>query len=131
MKPLVLGLAALALTATSAAADMTLSFKGWGNIPLCTTGRPNKVANPQFVLKGVPEGTNKLVFKLTDLDVRSYNHGGGSVKIKSGGSMKIPSGVFKYKSPCPPSGKHTYEWSVTAKKGSKTLAKAKARKSYP
>lgn len=131
MKFVTIALAALALSATSATAEMSLSFKGWGNIPLCTSGNPNKVGNPEFVLKGVPANTDKLVFKLTDLDVRSYNHGGGTVKIKQGGNMKIPSGLFKYKSPCPPSGKHTYEWSVTAKDGSKTLAKAKAAKQYP
>ncbi|MDU8929272.1 YbhB/YbcL family Raf kinase inhibitor-like protein [Alisedimentitalea sp. MJ-SS2] len=131
MKSLTIALTALALTATSATAEMSLSFKNWGGIPLCTSGNPNKVGNPAFVLKGVPAGTNKLVFKLTDLDVRSYNHGGGTVKIKQGGNMKIPAGVFKYKSPCPPSGKHTYEWSVTAKQGGKTLAKAKAAKKYP
>lgn len=131
MKPLAFGLAALALTATSAAADMSLSFKNWGGIPLCTSGNPNRVGNPEFTLKGVPQGTNKLIFKLTDLDVRSYNHGGGQVKIKSGGNMKIPAGTFKYKSPCPPNGKHTYQWTVTAKKGGKTLAKAGAAKKYP
>lgn len=131
MKPIVFAFAALTLSATSAAAEMSLSFKNWGGIPLCTTGSPNRVGNPEFVLKGVPKGTNKLVFKLTDLDVRSYNHGGGSVKIKQGGTVKIPAGSFKYKSPCPPSGKHTYEWSVSAKNGGKTLAKSKARKKYP
>ena len=131
MKFVAVSLAALVMIATSAAAEMSLSFKGWDDIPLCTSGKPNKVANPEFVLKSVPAGTNKLIFKLTDLDVRSYNHGGGTVAIKSGGSMKIPSGAFKYKSPCPPNGKHTYEWSVTAKQGGKTLAKAKTRNSYP
>jgi len=128
MKPLVLGLATFLLTASTAAAEMTLSFK-WGNIPLCTSGRPNTVANPEFILKGVPAGTTKVVFKLKDLDVPGYNHGGGTVKMKTSG--KLPSGVFKYKSPCPPSGRHTYEWTATAKTGSKTLATAKARRKYP
>ena len=130
MKSVLLAMSAIAVSASAAAADMSVSFK-WGNIPLCTTGNPNRVANPEFVLKGVPKGTNKIVFKLTDLDVRSYNHGGGSIKVKSSGNMKIPSGAFKYKSPCPPNGKHTYEWKVTAKKGGKTLASATSRRKYP
>ncbi|WP_161594587.1 YbhB/YbcL family Raf kinase inhibitor-like protein [Marimonas lutisalis] len=118
------------MTATSAAAEMSLSFS-WGDIPLCTTGRPNIVGNPAFALTGVPEGTDRIVFKLKDLDVPGYDHGGGTVKVKMSGSGTIPSGVFKYKSPCPPSGRHTYEWTATAKQGGKTLATAKARRQYP
>ena len=130
LKPLAFSLAALAFSAGAGHAEMTVSFK-WGGIPLCTTGKPNTVANPEFVLKGVPEGTNRLSFKLKDLDVPGYNHGGGTVKVKLSGAGKIPSGAFKYKSPCPPSGKHTYEWTVIAKNGGKTLATAKARRKYP
>ncbi len=125
----VLGAAAcVMLSAGMASAEMTLSFK-WGGIPSCTTGNPNRVSNPEFVLKGVPKGTTKVVFKMRDRDVPSYNHGGGTVKMS--GSGKVPSGAFKYKSPCPPSGSHTYEWTATAKAGSKTLATAKARRKYP
>lgn len=130
MKHIALAAALLTATAGTAAADMTLAF-GWGNIPLCTSGRPNTVANPAFALKGVPQGTTKITFRLKDLDVPSYNHGGGTVKVKMSGSGTIPSGVFKYKSPCPPSGKHTYEWTATAKAGNKVLAVAKARRKYP
>ncbi len=128
MKHFALGLAALVLTTGAAAAEMTLSFQ-WGNIPLCTSGRPNTVANPEFILKGVPAGTTRVVFKLKDLDAPGYNHGGGTVKMSTSG--KLPSGVFKYKSPCPPSGRHTYEWTATAKAGGKPLATAKARRKYP
>ena len=128
LKPLAFSLAALAFSAGAGHAEMTVSFK-WGGIPLCTTGKPNTVANPEFVLKGVPEGTNRLSFKLKDLDVPSYNHGGGKVKMSQSG--KVPSGVFKYKSPCPPGGVHTYEWTATAQIGNKTAAVAKARRKYP
>ncbi len=121
---------ALTLTAaTTAQADMQLSFKGWGNIPSCTTGRPNTVGNPAFTLKGIPTGTTQVQIRLKDLNVPGYNHGGSKVKMTADGT--IPEGTFKYKSPCPPSGSHTYEWTATAKKGSKTLAKAKASKKYP
>ncbi|MDQ2094192.1 YbhB/YbcL family Raf kinase inhibitor-like protein [Rhodalgimonas zhirmunskyi] len=127
MKHLALA-ALLTAAATTASAEMTLSFD-WGNIPLCTTGRPNIVPNPTFILKGVPKGTTSVTFRLKDLDVPSYSHGGGKVGIT--GSGKVPPGYFKYKSPCPPSGQHTYEWTATAKAGNKTLTTAKARKKYP
>ncbi len=120
----------LMLSAGVAYADMSVSF-AWGDIPLCTTGNPNRVGNPEFVMKGVPEGTTKIVFKMTDIDVPNYKHGGGTVKVQMGSSGTIPSGVFKYKSPCPPNGSHTYEWTATAKAGPKTLATASAKRRYP
>ena len=123
-------LCAFGLWAGVAQADMTVSFQ-WGDIPLCTSGKPNRVGNPEFVLRGVPEGTNRLVFKMVDLDVPGYNHGGGTVRVALSGSGTIPAGVFKYKSPCPPNGAHTYEWRVTAKAGSKTLATAGGRRVFP
>lgn len=123
--------ATLSLCASAAAADFSLSFAGWGNIPSCTSGKPNTVSNPAFTLKDVPAGTTQIQFRLKDLDVPGYNHGGGKVKLKVNGSVKIPAGTFKYKSPCPPSGRHTYEWTATAKKGGKTLGSARARKQYP
>ncbi len=122
---------ALSLGASAAAADFSLSFSGWGNIPKCTSGRPNTVGSPAFTLKDVPAGTTQIQFRLTDLDVPGYNHGGGKVKLKVNGSVKIPAGTFKYKSPCPPNGRHTYEWTATAKNGGKTLGTAKSRKQYP
>ena len=128
MRLLLTGIAIAVLCAQTAAADFSLSFK-WGAIPLCTTGKPNKVGNPKFVLKGVPAGTTSIDFRLKDLNVPGYNHGGGKLKIS--GSGTVPSGAFTYKSPCPPNGVHTYEWTAIARKGSKTLATAKARRKYP
>ncbi|MBM3519845.1 MAG: phospholipid-binding protein [Alphaproteobacteria bacterium] len=101
----------------------------WGNIPRCTTGNPKTVASPNFSLSGVPKGTVKLRFALKDLNA-PYNHGGGTVAY-SGGS-RVPSGAFTYKSPCPPNGTHTYQWTVTAlDAGGKTLGKATAKRPYP
>jgi hypothetical protein len=128
MKRLLPAIVALLALAQPAAADMKLSFT-WGAIPSCTNGRPNTVANPEFTLGGVPAGTTRIDFRLTDLDVPSYNHGGGKVKMT--GSGKVPSGLFKYKSPCPPGAVHTYQWTATAKAGNKTLATAIARRKYP
>ena len=34
----------------------------WGNLKSCTSGKPNKVSNPIFELKNVPEGTRELRF---------------------------------------------------------------------
>jgi len=103
----------------------------WGDIKKCTSGYPNTVSNPIFNLTGVPEGTKELRFKMKDKDVPGYNHGGGKIKNYNG-ETTIQPGAFKYKSPCPPSGKHKYEWTITAigdKK--KKLGKAKASRMYP
>jgi phosphatidylethanolamine-binding protein (PEBP) family uncharacterized protein len=111
------------------AADFSIGFS-WSGLKKCTSGKPNRVQNPPFTLKNVPAGTARIDFKMKDRNVPSYNHGGGKVKYKGGSS--IARGAFKYKSPCPPNGKHTYEWTATARdaKGKK-LAVAKARRSYP
>lgn len=71
-------LAGALLAGTASAQEFTLRFQ-WGNIPLCTSGSPNRVANPSFRVSHVPEGTRFIRFRLTDLDVPSYNHGGGVV----------------------------------------------------
>jgi phosphatidylethanolamine-binding protein (PEBP) family uncharacterized protein len=120
------------VSGTAAAAEFSFSFN-WGGIPSCTTGRPNTVPNPVFDLKDVPAGTTWIYFKLVDKDVPSYKHGGGWVAYT--GQSQIAPGAFTYKSPCPPGGSHTYEWTATAKakKSSfgKAIAKAKAARDYP
>lgn len=119
-------------TGPAKAADFSFTFD-WGDIPLCTSGSPNTVSNPSFVLKNVPEGTKVIKFSLTDLDVPSYDHGGGSVKYTGQGTVEP--GAFKYESPCPPDGSHTYEWQADAKDGdgffSGTLGTAKSSVKYP
>ena len=113
-------------------ADFSLDFE-WGNIEKCNTGKPNTVDNPTFKLTNVPEGTKWINFKLKDINVPSYNHGGGWVEYT--GENEIKPGEFKYKSPCPPDGPHKYEWtaSAKAKKGTfaSTISKAKSSKMYP
>lgn len=128
MKYIILA-AALCGLGSAASAEFAISFK-WGNIPLCTTGNPNVVPNPAFRLTGLPEGTTSVQFKLVDLNVPGYNHGGSKkLAITKDGTVK--SGTFKYKSPCPPNGAHTYQWTATARKGGKVLARAKAKRKYP
>lgn len=120
------------LASNAAANEFTISFE-WGDIPLCTSGSPNTVANPKFVLSNVPEGTKYIRFVMTDLDVPSYDHGGGMVEYT--GQKTIEPGAFKYRSPCPPAGSHKYKWTATAKKKKGlfggSLGKAKATRKYP
>lgn len=118
-----------AIIATSAEA-FEIQFD-WSGLKLCTSGNPNRVANPAFTLTDVPAGTKYIRFKLVDKDVPSYNHGGGVVAYT--GQTIIQPGAFKYKSPCPPNGQHTYEWQATAqtkKNGGRIATTTKARK-YP
>ena len=118
------------LISTISAYAFSFTFE-WGDIKLCTSGNPNKVSNPIFTLTDVPGDTKELRFKMKDKDVPNYNHGGGKIKNYSG-ETTIQPGAFKYKSPCPPDGTHTYEWTITAigdKK--KKLGKAVATRKYP
>ena len=124
-----LAAAILALSATPSLADFKLSFD-WGNIPLCTTGNPNIVDSPAFKIEGVPAGTTSIQFTLKDLNARGYDHG-GSKRLGLTADGIVPSGVFKYKSPCPPGGRHTYEWTAVARAGGKVLARATAQRVYP
>lgn len=111
------------------AASFSFSFD-WGDIPLCTSGHPNIVENPVFRLSNVPIGTEMIAFRLTDEQVPSYPHGGGTVSYA--GQTTIMPGAFRYKSPCPPSGSHTYTWSAEAlSQYGRTLARAKASLRYP
>jgi len=59
-----------------------------------------------------------------------HNHGGG--KVAYSGQKSLAYGAFRYKGPCPPSGSHTYQFTVKAidAKG-KVLATAKAQKPFP
>lgn len=86
------------LVTTVPAGEFTLSFE-WGDIPTCGNGWPNSVPNPIFILANVPEGTKYIKFEMTDLNVPSYNHGGGTIAYT--GQNIIEPGVFKYTSPCP------------------------------
>jgi len=120
---------ASALLASPAAADMSLTFT-WGAIPACNSGNPNTVGSPEFVVRGVPEGTTSIQLKLKDLDAPGYNHG-GSKKLKVTQDALLPFGTFKYKSPCPPGEVHTYEWTATARSGNTVVGTASARRVYP
>jgi phosphatidylethanolamine-binding protein (PEBP) family uncharacterized protein len=121
-------IAALFLSAQAASAEFAIDFE-WGDIPACNSGRPNTVGSPAFVLRDLPAGTTSVDFRLKDRDAPNYNHGGAKVKI--GQDAQMPFGVFKYKSPCPPGGSHTYVWTATARAGNKVLGRATASRKYP
>jgi len=131
LKISILSLAATLAFASPSLAEFSFTFD-WKGLKLCTTGQPNTVANPRFKLRDVPDGTTYVQFKLKDLDVPGYNHGGGWIEVSADGT--VPANAFTYQSPCPPSGSHDYEWTATArtkKGGGKKLAVAKSRRAYP
>jgi phosphatidylethanolamine-binding protein (PEBP) family uncharacterized protein len=85
--------------------------------------------SPAFKITGIPDGTKFLKFNMTDLNYRSYPHGGGTVEYT--GTGDIPEGAFRYRGPCPPS-QHRYEFEVKALDASETvLGIGKAMRPFP
>lgn len=70
--------------------------------------------SPKISVSGIPPGTTQLKATLHDLDVPSWDHGGG--KVVYTGQPSIKKGELKsgYNGPCPPSGTHTYQFKVKA-----------------
>lgn len=86
---------------------------------------------PAVKLSGVPKGTTKLDFKMVDLDLPTFNHGGGTIDFTGKTSFAAGEifGTFSsYRGPCPPAhATHRYEWTVQALDASgKVLGSAKA-----
>jgi len=76
----VLGIAGFALfLTTSGALAFSASF-AW-----CS-------GSPSFALTDVPQGTVRLQFAMTDLNVPSFHHGGGTVAYS--GQTAVPCGAF-------------------------------------
>lgn len=119
----------LAIGYSTSASAFSFTFE-WGAISSCIDGYPDRVPNPIFSLQAVPTGTKSIEFEMVDRNAPGYYHGGGTVEYS--GEDGIKPGAFEYKSPCPPRGAHTYEWTAHAKDGSgTTLAKTKASRRYP
>ncbi len=71
--------------------------------------------SPSFALTDVPQGTARLQFAMTDLNVPSFHHGGGTVAYS--GQTAVPCGAFSsgFTGPSPPPGQvHTYQFSIMA-----------------
>lgn len=98
---LAIGAAALLIMSTADASAFSMSFRWCG------------LGSPVFSLSGVPKGATTLQFHMIDLQVPSYNHGGGTVPYK--GQSTVPCGALaNYSPPSPPSGSHSYQITVTA-----------------
>lgn len=104
-------------------AKLEVAFS-WAGTKACST------VPPAFSVSNVPKGTTALKFRMTDLDVPSFNHGGGTIHM---GTAEIPAGSFSYTGPCPPSGSHKYEFEVTAINEHEDLivARGAAVRSFP
>lgn len=111
------------LTGAAAVGRLTVSFS-WAKRHECSS------TPPAFRIGGIPKGTKYLRFAMTDQDVPTFNHGGGTIAYK--GSGRIPEGAFRYTGPCPPSGRHSYEITVEALDANKrVLASGRAVRVFP
>jgi len=65
--------------------------------------------SPEIIVEGIPPGTIRLDVTMTDMDQKSFPHGGGSVKCNRSKRKVIPAGALRdYRGPCPPKSKHRY-----------------------
>jgi len=115
---------ALAVTVLPAQAD-TLSVRfSWAGIPACVA------ISPAFELGGVPVGTKRLRFTMTDLYVLTFQHGGSTITYDGDSVNK---GAIRYTGPCPPDGeRHNYRWTVYAlDSGDTVLGSTSAEAMFP
>jgi hypothetical protein len=89
--------------------------------------------SPDVQLSNVPKGTTLIEFRMIDLFVPSFNHGGGKVKFTN--QKSIPCGEFtsNYTGPSPPPPQvHEYELTAVAKdKDGTALGTAKFKRKFP
>lgn len=106
------------------AGGMSIDFK-WARENLCERG-----FSPEITVSGIPEGTARFKVRLRDLNMTSYNHGGG--EVENDGSGIIRAGDLKdYRGPCPPMGDtHRYSFTVQALDAAGKML-AKAEKTVP
>ncbi len=115
--------AAVAILGLMGAATPALAFEA--NFTWCS-------GSPVFTLKDVPKGTAKIQLRMRDLQAPSFRHGGGEVAYT--GKATIPCGALDsgYVGPSPPSGSHTYVWTIRALgPDGKTLAETSAQRRFP
>lgn len=77
--------------------------------------------SPEIHIMNIPQETKFLRLMVVDLDMSTYDHGGGEVPYD--GSTTISEGSLKsYAGPCPPPGvEHSYEITVQALNADKKL----------
>jgi hypothetical protein len=115
---------ALAVTVLPTQAD-TLSVRfSWAGISACAA------ISPAFELGGVPVGTKRLRFIMTDLYALTFHHGGSTVTYDGDSVSK---GAIRYTGPCPPRGeRHNYRWTVFAlDSADRVLGSASAEAMFP
>ncbi|MCA3421318.1 MAG: phospholipid-binding protein [Roseomonas sp.] len=103
---------------------LEVDFSWQGTSPCTTTP-------PAFEIRGIPAETRNLSISLVDLNVPSFNHGGGRVSYSGGSS--VPAGAFTYRGPCPPMGStHRYEFTVSALDGNgRVIGRGRAVRPFP
>src|SRR6266478_3319662 len=96
----------IAATAFGEEAQLQIDFP-WAQTERCTS------ESPEIHVSNVPNGTVRFEVVLQDLDVPTYHHGGGTVVTNP--KADISAGALNdYNGPCPPSGSHTYRFTVNA-----------------
>ena len=115
---------ALAVTGLPTRADSLSVRFSWVGIPACAA------ISPAFDLGGVPVGTERLQFTMTDLYALTFPHGGSTITYDGNSVSK---GAIQYTGPCPPRGeRHNYRWTVYAlDSGDKVLASGSAEATFP
>ncbi|MCK5541489.1 MAG: hypothetical protein KAI40_02270 [Desulfobacterales bacterium] len=107
------------------AVDLKVSFK-WTKASKCS----NK--SPKIYVSNISKGTKSLKVKLNDFDAPNWNHGGGTVPYKGSGVIKAGALKNGYNGPCPPSGRHSYQFTVHAiDKEGIIIGIGKALKKFP
>lgn len=119
--------AAIGLAAGALAVSAPDAYAFSASFSWCSGG------SPRFELADVPAGTAKLQFRMTDRNVPSFHHGGGTVAFSGQGS--VPCGAFSsgFVGPSPPPGQvHIYEFTIKALSATgAVLATATAQRKYP
>jgi hypothetical protein len=96
------------------ASTLAVDF-GWTEKSGCSS------ISPPIKVTDIPEETKYLKVTMADLDMPTYDHGGGEFTYN--GTSTITEGTLKaYNGPCPPPGtEHTYEITVQALSADKKL----------
>jgi phosphatidylethanolamine-binding protein (PEBP) family uncharacterized protein len=130
MKTKITFIISLLFTTISYAANFSADFK-WLSKHRCSS------TSPEFNLIDIPEGTIDIAVTLNDLDMRSFDHGGGRIRSETPLPSQhiIAEGSLKnYRGPCPPNfggAGHDYEFVFTARDSSgKILGKTIIKKNF-
>ena len=113
MKKIFLTLLLLITTTELYAQTLNVDFK-WMLKHQCSK------SSPELKVENIPKGTVEMRIQMIDLDMRTFNHGGGNLKNEAGfpTTFTIAEGALQsYTGPCPPnfsSFGHDYEFFVVA-----------------